>query len=234
MPLSSIQTLLSPCTGSTQILRTGSPGLYHLHRAQFSARFRILRTRRSITRLELSCRPARRESPAHRHCYRVIQFSPTTERRATSSQVFLTFANGSPLSTAAPAVSLRVGPDSFLLSDDYLGLIYFIHPRAHNASCSGLRPTFITAHSPNPILAAFLRRVSAKDAVIPFCNLKRSSINSAFEARIDRLFRNWAATSTSDGAVIAVERGVSRPADRIPSPNTFSRRITACAPGSVR
>jgi glucose/arabinose dehydrogenase len=62
--------------------------------------------------------------------YRVVQFSPTDRAPRDFITGFLTFANGRPIVHGRPCGILRVGPDSFLLSDDYLGLIYFIHPRA--------------------------------------------------------------------------------------------------------
>jgi glucose/arabinose dehydrogenase len=43
---------------------------------------------------------------------------------------FLTMEHGRPLVHGRPCGLLRVGPDSFLIADDYLGLVYFVHPRA--------------------------------------------------------------------------------------------------------
>ena len=37
-------------------------------------------------------------------------------------------ATGKPIVHGRPCGMLRVGPDSFLLTDDKLGLVYFIHP----------------------------------------------------------------------------------------------------------
>jgi len=37
---------------------------------------------------------------------------------------------GKPVVHGRPCGLLRVGPDSFLLTDDYLGLVYYIHPAA--------------------------------------------------------------------------------------------------------
>ena len=41
---------------------------------------------------------------------------------------FLTTRNGKPTVYGRPCAILRLAPDTFLLSDDYLGLIYYIHP----------------------------------------------------------------------------------------------------------
>jgi glucose/arabinose dehydrogenase len=62
--------------------------------------------------------------------YRVIRFSPADRTPRDFITGFLTVANGRPIVHGRPCGILRVGPDSFLLSDDDRGLIYFIHPRA--------------------------------------------------------------------------------------------------------
>jgi glucose/arabinose dehydrogenase len=62
--------------------------------------------------------------------YRVVQLSPSDRTPRDFITGFLTYANGKPAVHGRPCGILRVGSDSFLLSDDYLGLIYFIHPRA--------------------------------------------------------------------------------------------------------
>ena len=62
--------------------------------------------------------------------YRVVQFSPTDRTPHDFITEFLTYANGRPIVLGRPCGILRVGPDSFLLTDDYLGLVYYVHPRA--------------------------------------------------------------------------------------------------------
>ena len=61
--------------------------------------------------------------------YRVVRFSPADRRPRDFIIGFLTVEGGKPFVHGRPCGILRVGPDSFLLSDDYLGLVYFIHPR---------------------------------------------------------------------------------------------------------
>lgn len=61
--------------------------------------------------------------------YRVVRLSPTDHTPQDFITGFLTFANGRPVVHGRPCGILRIGPDTFLLSDDYLGLVYFIHPR---------------------------------------------------------------------------------------------------------
>ncbi len=46
---------------------------------------------------------------------------------------FLTFANGKPVVHGRPCGILRVGPDRFLLTDDYLGLVYYVRPAGTQA-----------------------------------------------------------------------------------------------------
>ena len=62
--------------------------------------------------------------------YRVVKFSPADRTPHDFITGFLTYANGKPTVHGRPCGILRVAPDSFLLTDDYLGLVYFIHPRA--------------------------------------------------------------------------------------------------------
>jgi glucose/arabinose dehydrogenase len=62
--------------------------------------------------------------------YRVVQFSPTDRTPHDFITEFLTYANGRPIVLGRPCGILRIGPDSFLLTDDYLGLVYYVHPRA--------------------------------------------------------------------------------------------------------
>jgi hypothetical protein len=61
--------------------------------------------------------------------YRVVRFTPADRRPHNFITGFLTVQNGKPIVHGRPCGLLRVGPDSFLLTDDYLGLIYFIHPK---------------------------------------------------------------------------------------------------------
>ena len=61
--------------------------------------------------------------------YRVVRF--TTADRAPRDLItgFLTWSEGRPIVRGRPCGLLQIVPDSFLLSDDYLGLVYYIHPR---------------------------------------------------------------------------------------------------------
>ena len=61
--------------------------------------------------------------------YRVVRFTPSDRKPHDFITGFLTFANGKPMVHGRPCGIFRVGPDSFLLSDDYLGLVYYVHPR---------------------------------------------------------------------------------------------------------
>jgi len=63
--------------------------------------------------------------------YRVVRFTPADRTPRDFITGFLTVEHGRPVVHGRPCGILRTGPDSFLLTDDYLGLIYFIH--AHNA-----------------------------------------------------------------------------------------------------
>jgi glucose/arabinose dehydrogenase len=60
--------------------------------------------------------------------YRVVQFSPGDRTPRDFLTGFLTFAAGKPIVHGRPCGLLRTGPDTFLLTDDHLGLVYFIHP----------------------------------------------------------------------------------------------------------
>jgi glucose/arabinose dehydrogenase len=62
--------------------------------------------------------------------YRVVSFTPQDRRPRDFITGFLTFDHGRPRVHGRPCGILRIGPDSFLLTDDYLGLIYFIHAHA--------------------------------------------------------------------------------------------------------
>ena len=61
--------------------------------------------------------------------YRVVRFTPADRKPRDFITGFLTKENGKPVVHGRPCGILRMGPDSFLLTDDYLGLVYFIHPR---------------------------------------------------------------------------------------------------------
>jgi glucose/arabinose dehydrogenase len=61
--------------------------------------------------------------------YRVVRFTPSDRKPRDFITGFLTHENGKALVHGRPCGILRVGRDSFLLSDDYLGIVYFIHPR---------------------------------------------------------------------------------------------------------
>ena len=62
--------------------------------------------------------------------YRVVQFTPSDRKPHDFITGFLTHVNGKAVVHGRPCGILRFGKDSFLLSDDYLGIIYFIHPRS--------------------------------------------------------------------------------------------------------
>lgn len=61
--------------------------------------------------------------------YRVVKLSAADRTPQDFITGFLTYAHGRPTVHGRPCGIWRVGPDSFLLTDDYLGLVYFIHPR---------------------------------------------------------------------------------------------------------
>jgi len=62
--------------------------------------------------------------------YRVVRFTPADRKPHDFITGFLTIQNGKPIVHGRPCGILRIGPDTFLLTDDYLGLVYYIHPRA--------------------------------------------------------------------------------------------------------
>lgn len=62
--------------------------------------------------------------------YRVVRFSPTDRKPRDLITGFLTVKNGKATVHGRPCGILRIGPDRFLLSDDYLGLVYYVHPRS--------------------------------------------------------------------------------------------------------
>ena len=62
--------------------------------------------------------------------YRVVRFTPTDRTPQPFITGFLTLGpDGKPLVHGRPCGILRLGPDTFLLTDDKLGLVYYIHPR---------------------------------------------------------------------------------------------------------
>ena len=61
--------------------------------------------------------------------YRVVQFTPADRKPRDFITGFLTVAKGKHLVHGRPCGILRLDRDTFLLSDDYLGLIYYVHPR---------------------------------------------------------------------------------------------------------
>jgi glucose/arabinose dehydrogenase len=60
--------------------------------------------------------------------YRVVQFSSADRRPRDFITGFLTAEKGKGIVHGRPCGILRTGPDSFLLTDDFLGLVYFVHP----------------------------------------------------------------------------------------------------------
>lgn len=63
--------------------------------------------------------------------YKVVRFSPADHTSRDFITGFVTMRHGKPIVHGRPCAILRLNRDTFLLSDDYLGLIYFIHPSAH-------------------------------------------------------------------------------------------------------
>ncbi len=61
--------------------------------------------------------------------YRVVQFTPADRTPRPFITGFLTTTAGKRVVHGRPCGILRLGPDTFLLTDDYLGLIYYIHPK---------------------------------------------------------------------------------------------------------
>jgi len=61
--------------------------------------------------------------------YRVVWLAGAERKPQNFVTGFLTMENGKPVVHGRPCGLLRVGADSFLLTDDYLGLVYFVHPR---------------------------------------------------------------------------------------------------------
>jgi glucose/arabinose dehydrogenase len=61
--------------------------------------------------------------------YRIVRFTPGDHTPRDFLTGFLTFENGKPVVHGRPCGIFRIAADTFLVSDDYLGLIYYIHPR---------------------------------------------------------------------------------------------------------
>lgn len=62
--------------------------------------------------------------------YRVVRFTPQDRTPRDLITGFLSGVAGKPVVHGRPCGLLRLGPDTFLLTDDYLGLVYFIHPKS--------------------------------------------------------------------------------------------------------
>jgi glucose/arabinose dehydrogenase len=62
--------------------------------------------------------------------YRVVRFTASNRASQPFITGFLTVAGGKPVVHGRPCGVLRVATDTFLLTDDYLGLIYYVHPKA--------------------------------------------------------------------------------------------------------
>lgn len=61
--------------------------------------------------------------------YRVVRFTPADRTPRDFITGFLTRVQGRAIVHGRPCGLLQIGPDRFLLSDDYLGLVYVIGPR---------------------------------------------------------------------------------------------------------
>jgi glucose/arabinose dehydrogenase len=61
--------------------------------------------------------------------YKVVRFTAADRKPSDFITGFLTTNNRKPLVHGRPCAILRLAPDTFLLSDDYLGLVYYVHPR---------------------------------------------------------------------------------------------------------
>ena len=61
--------------------------------------------------------------------YRVVRVTAADRKPRDFLTGFLTYDHGKPVVHGRPCGLLRVGPDSFLLTDDYLGVVYYVHPR---------------------------------------------------------------------------------------------------------
>jgi glucose/arabinose dehydrogenase len=61
--------------------------------------------------------------------YKVVRFTPADRKPQDFITGFLTTVNGKPVVHGRPCGILRLDNDAFLLSDDYLGVIYYVKPR---------------------------------------------------------------------------------------------------------
>ncbi len=61
--------------------------------------------------------------------YKVVRFTPADRKPSDFITGFLTTRNGKPVVHGRPCGILRLDRDTFLLSDDYLGVIYYVTPR---------------------------------------------------------------------------------------------------------
>jgi glucose/arabinose dehydrogenase len=64
--------------------------------------------------------------------YRVVRIISADQRPEDFITGFLTIRDGKPIVHGRPCGIFRLGPDSFLLTDDYLGLVYYVHPHARS------------------------------------------------------------------------------------------------------
>jgi glucose/arabinose dehydrogenase len=65
--------------------------------------------------------------------YKVVRFTTADREPRDFITGFLTTRNGKPVVLGRPCGILRIDRDTFLLSDDYLGVIYYVAPRAQPA-----------------------------------------------------------------------------------------------------
>ena len=65
--------------------------------------------------------------------YRVVQFTAADRTPSPFITGFLTTIAGKPIVHGRPCGVLRLGPDTFLLTDDFLGLVYYVHPASQGA-----------------------------------------------------------------------------------------------------
>ena len=71
--------------------------------------------------------------PDIRTGYKVVRFTPADRKPRDFITGFLTTRDGKPVVHGRPCGILRLDRDTFLLSDDYLGVIYYVTPTAHPA-----------------------------------------------------------------------------------------------------
>jgi len=63
--------------------------------------------------------------------YRVVRFTPSDRTPRDFITGFLTIDRGKAIVHGRPCGILRLDKDTFLLSDDYLGVVYYVHPRGN-------------------------------------------------------------------------------------------------------